>query len=137
MDGPAAWARGRLPDGDGRVVSLDVNGLSLDCVVPAGEGEPEGATSFGLLAASLSACTAMSVRTFLQRWRVEPGEVEVEVAFRPGVAPTMDRRVTVEGEVGPDLREQLAGEVDNTPVTRLLRDALTIRTVLVTGGPPA
>jgi putative redox protein len=45
----------------------------------------------------------------------------------------LDRRVTVDGEVGTDLREQLAGVVDSTPVTVLLRDAVTIRTVLTTG----
>jgi putative redox protein len=41
--------------------------------------------------------------------------------------------VSVQGIVGTDLREQLAVEIDNTPVTRLLRDALTIRTTLTTG----
>ena len=138
MGEPNVWSVARLATGEGRSAGVTVNGFALDCEIPSDPGpEPEGATPFGLLAGSLSACTAMSVRTFLQRWRIEPGEVEVQVAFRPGVAPTMERRVTVEGEVGPDLREQLAGEVDNTPVTRLLRDALTIRTVLVTGGPPA
>ena len=35
MDKPAVWARGRLADGDGRVVCLDVNGLSVDCTVSA------------------------------------------------------------------------------------------------------
>jgi putative redox protein len=75
----------------------------------------------------------MSVRTFLKRWRIDPGEVTVHVAFRPGSPPMMDRRVTVGADVDPDLREQLAVEVDHTPVTVLLRDALTIRTVLTTG----
>ena len=45
----------------------------------------------------------------------------------------LDRRVTVDGEVGRDLREQLAAVVDSTPVTVLLRDAVTIRTALATG----
>jgi putative redox protein len=45
----------------------------------------------------------------------------------------LERHVTVGAAVEPDLREQLAAEVDNTPVTRLLRDAIPIRTVLNTG----
>jgi putative redox protein len=45
----------------------------------------------------------------------------------------LDRRVTVDGAVSTDLREQLAGVVDSTPVTVLLRDAVTIRTELTTG----
>lgn len=128
------WSTARLADGDGRDADVDVNGFTLSCAIPADAGpEPEGATPFGLLAASLSSCTVMSVRTFLQRWRIEPGEVTVRVAVRSGAAPMLERRVTVDAVVGQDLREQLAAEVDNTPVTRLLRDAIPIRTVLDTG----
>jgi putative redox protein len=131
---PNVWSTARVPDGDGRIAGLTVNGFELECEVPLHpEPEPEGATPFGLLAGSLSACTAMSVRTFLQRWRIEPGEVSVHVAFHPSSPPLMERRVHVEAEVDPDLREQLATEVDHTPVTVLLKDALTIRTVLTTG----
>lgn len=134
MGEPNVWSSAKLPDGDGRSAGVTVNGYELSCEIPLDpEPEPAGATPFGLLAGSLSACTAMSVRTFLQRWRVDPGEVVVDVAFRPGRPPMMERRVTVEAEVGPDLREQLAIEVDHTPVTALLRDALTIRTQLTTG----
>jgi putative redox protein len=114
-----------------------VNGFEMPCDVPLDDvPEPTGATPFGLLAGSLAACTAMSVRTFLHRWQIEPGEVEVRVAVRAGQPPMMDRRVVVQGEVDRDLREQLAGEIATTPVTRLLRDAVTIRTVLTTGTTP-
>ena len=134
MGEPNVWSTAHLPDGDGRSAGVNVNGYELSCEIPLdAEPEPAGATPLGLLAGSLSACTAMSVRTFLQLWRIDPGHVTVHVAFRPGSPPMMDRRVTVEAEVDPDLREQLAGVVDRTPVTVLLRDALTIRTVLTTG----
>jgi putative redox protein len=113
---------------------MSVNGLELTCAVPDDTGaEPPGATPFGLLAASLSACTAMSVRTFLQRWRIAPGAVTVRVGVHQTTPPMLDRRVTVDCEVGPDLREQLASVVNSTPVTVLLRDAVTIRTELTTG----
>jgi putative redox protein len=131
---PNVWSTATLPDGDGRVAGLSVNGFALDCEIPLHtEPEPEGATPFGLLAGSLSSCTAMSVRTFLQRWRIEPGEVSVHVAFHPSSPPIMERRVHVEAAIEPDLREQLAAEVAHTPVTVLLKEALTIRTVLTTG----
>jgi hypothetical protein len=75
----------------------------------------------------------MSVRTFLQRWGVSSGEVSVRVAVRAeGVAPVLERHVTVGCVVEPDLRRQLAAEVDSTPVTRLLRDSVPIRTVITT-----
>ena len=75
----------------------------------------------------------MSVRTFLRTWRVEAGEVQVRVAFVAASPPVMHREVTVPADVGLDLREQLAHAVDGTPVTVLLRDSITIRTVLTTG----
>ncbi len=134
MGEPNVWSVARLPDTAARRADVSVNGFELPCEVPADDvPEPTGATPFGMLAGSLAACTAMSVRTFLHRWRVDPGEVEVRVAVRGEQPPMMDRRVVVQGEVDRDLREQLAVEIDNTPVTRLLRDAVTIRTVLTTG----
>jgi putative redox protein len=44
----------------------------------------------------------------------------------------LERHVTVDCVVEPDLRRQLAAEVDSTPVTRLLRDSVPIRTVITT-----
>lgn len=133
MDGPAAWARGRLPDDDGRVVSLDINGQALDCIVPADDAEPEGATAFGLLAAALSSCTAMSVRTFLHRFDLPRAAVEVDVALESGPSPVLHRRVALAADLDPDARAQLAAVVDSTPVTVLLRDAIVIVTRLEVG----
>lgn len=127
---PAVWAHGRLADGDGRVVDLDVNGELIECVVPPGDVEPEGATSFGLLAGALSACTAMSVRSFLHQWQLA-GDITVDVAFDAGSPPVLRRKVAVSGpafDLG--LREQLAVVVDNTPVTLMLRDAIVVVTRL-------
>ena len=128
------WSIARLADGDCRDAAVEVNGFGLSCSIPLDDRpEPTGATPFGLLAASLSACTVMSARTFLQRWQVTPGEVSVRVAIRPGgAAPVLERHVTVAGAVDPDLRQQLVAELNSTPVTRLLRDSIPIRTVLIT-----
>lgn len=128
------WSIARLADGDCRDAAVDVNGFELSCTIPLDpEPEPTGATPFGLLAASLSSCTVMSVRTFLQRWQVPAGEVTVRVAVRAGGStPMLDRHVTVAAVVEPDLRGQLAAELDATPVTRLLRDAVPIRTTITT-----
>jgi putative redox protein len=134
MGAANTWSTARLSDGAGRAVDVDVNGLGIPCEVPVdAEPEPAGATPFGLLAGSLSACTAMSVRTFLQRWHVRPGDVDVRVAFRAGSPPVMHRHVTVAAAVDRDLREQLSAALDSTPVTVLLRDSLTITTRLTTG----
>ncbi|MEJ2871241.1 OsmC family protein [Actinomycetospora sp. OC33-EN08] len=129
MDAPV-WARGSLACDGTRTVSLDVNGQDIACLVPDHESEPDGVSTFGLLAASLSACTAMSVRTFLERWQVTVQDVEVDVGFSAGRPPTLHRRVGVRAALDADLREQLAGVVDSTPVTVLLRDGITIVTRL-------
>lgn len=134
MGDPNVWSVACLPTPESDAADLSVNGFELSCAVPDGTAdEPPGATPFGLLAASLSACTAMSVRTFLQRWHIDPGAVTVRVGFHPITPPMLDRQVTVDSEVSTELREQLAAVVDSTPVTVLLRDAVTIRTVLTTG----
>jgi putative redox protein len=134
MSAANTWSRAVLADDEGRSVAVDVNGFELACDVPVDpEPDPGGPTPMGLLAASLSACTAMSARTFLQRWQRAPGEISVRVAVVPGPEPALLREVRVGGAVEPDLREQLAAVVDGTPVTVLLRQSLTIRTVLRTG----
>lgn len=137
MDAPAVWARGHLPDGDGRVVSVDVNGLPVSCTVPADDSVPEGATSYGLLAAALSSCTAMSVRTFLQRWEASGTAVEVDVSFESVHPPVLHRRVRLAADLDEDERRQLSAVVDSTPVTILLRDALVIVTRLDVSAPTA
>jgi putative redox protein len=131
---PNVWSVAHLPTPESDAADLSVNGFELSCAVPDDSGsEPPGATPFGLLAASLSACTAMSVRTFLQRWHIDPGAVTVRVGVHAGPPPMLDRHVTVASDVGADLRQQLAAVVGSTPVTVLLRDAVTIRTELTTG----
>ena len=136
MGAANTWSTAVLTDDGGRSVAVDVNGFALSCDVPVDpEPNPGGPTPMGLLAASLSACTAMSVRTFLRRWRCDPGEVSVRVAVLPGPEPALLREVRVAAFVDPDLREQLAAVVDGTPVTVLLVRSLTVRTVLRTGDP--
>jgi len=74
MSAANTWSRAVLADDGTRSVTVDVNGFELACDVPVDpEPDPGGPTPMGLLAASLSACTAMSVRTFLTRWQRTPG----------------------------------------------------------------
>jgi len=131
------WSTAFLPDEDTRSATVSVNGYGLSCDVPVDpEPDPGAPTPMGLLAASLSACTAMSVRTFLRRWQSPPGEVHVRVSVLPGPEPALHREVHVHGAVEHELREQLAAVVDSTPVTTLLRASLAIRTVLPIGTSP-
>lgn len=132
MSTPGVWATAQLAAGAGRSAEVDVNGYELPCEIPLDDREPPtGPTSFGLLAAALSTCTAMSARTFLQTWHVAPEQVDVHVAFQTGPPTVLMRRVTLAATVPVELREQLAAIIDSTPVTVLLRDSLPIVTEIV------
>ena len=134
MPTPKVWAEAALPAGPGRSADVIINGYALACEELLDDAEqPGGPTAFGLLAASLSACTAMSARTFLERWRLDPTTVAVRVAFQVGRPPVLYRRVTVDASLAVELREQLAAVVDTTPVTVLLRDSVPIRTEIISG----
>jgi putative redox protein len=131
---PNDWAEAALPAGPGRSADVIINGYALACEIPLDDaGAPTGPTAFGLLAASLSACTAMSARTFLERWRQDPSTVAVHVAVQAGRTPVLHRRVTVDAALSVDLREQLAAVVDTTPITVLLRDSVPILTEITSG----
>lgn len=132
MTTPRVWATAQLAAGTGRAAEVDVNGYELPCEIPFDDHQvPTGPTSFGLLAAALSACTAMSARTFLQTWQMAPDHVDVRVAFETGPPAVLHRRVTLAAAPPVELREQLAAVVDTTPVTVLLRESLTIVTEIV------
>ena len=63
-------------------------------------------------------------------WYVQVGTKQHTLG--PDEQVAVERHVTVGCVVEPDLRRQLAAEVDSTPVTRLLRDSVPIRTVITT-----
>ncbi len=129
VETPMVRAVARVTAGPGRSADLAIDGYAIECEVPVDDTAAASApTPFGLLAASLSACTAMSARTFLERWEVGPTAVRVEVQARGGPDALVDRHVVVAAPLSVGLREQLAAVVDSTPVTVLLRDSLTIRT---------
>jgi putative redox protein len=131
---PNDWAEAALPAGPGRSADVIINGYALACEIPLDEADaPGGPTAFGLLAASLSACTAMSARTFLGRWRQDPSTVAVHIAVQPGRPSVLRRRVTVAALLSVELREQLAAIVDTIPITVLLRDSVPILTEIASG----
>lgn len=134
MTRPRIWAESFLEPGPGRRADVNINGYPLECEITSDDArEPRGPTAFGLLAASLSACTAMSARTFLERWGIAPSATTVHVGFEDGSPPVMHRHVTVTAALSVDMREQLAAVVDSTPVTVLIRDGIPIRTRITTG----
>src|SRR3712207_8734052 len=82
---------------------------------------PEGVTAFGLLAASLSSCTAMSVRTFLHRFELDSATVEVDVALEAGPPPVLHRRGGPAAALDPHARAPLAAVGGPSPGAGRLR----------------
>ena len=94
-------------------------------------GADAGPSPFGLLLASLGACTAITLRMYAERkgWRLT--DVQVRLFYRwKGDKPVIDRSVTLTGELDDTQRARIAEIAEKTPVTRALKSGVDIRTML-------
>lgn len=85
-------------------------------------GSDTGPDPLELLAASLAACTAITIEMYAARKEWELGAVEVDVEYqseRPGQARYMVE-ITVPAELSDDQRERLGVIAGRCPVHRLL-----------------
>lgn len=116
--------------------------LTLDEPVALG-GADSGPTPYDLLAASLGACTAMTLRMYAGRKALELGRIEVSVAHDRvhaedcaeceglvGRIDRFERVIAVEGPVAPGLEAKLLEIADKCPVHRTLEAASVVVTRL-------
>jgi putative redox protein len=118
--------------GPGYPVDLHVGGHDLRADEPTDIGGTDtGPAPFGLLAASLAACTAITLRMYAERksWPLERVQVRVEVTEDDGQQQA-ERVVRLDGALDEDQRSRLLEIAERTPVTKTLKRALTIRTRL-------
>lgn len=93
----------------------------------AGGGDA-GPSPFGLLLASLGACTAITLRMYAERKQWTLGAIEVRLAYRrQGETPAIERRLTLAG-LDAAQRARCAEIAEKTPVTRALKRGIEIRT---------
>jgi putative redox protein len=92
-------------------------------------GGDAGPAPYGLLAASLAACTSITLRMYADRkgWQLGPVHVDVAVV-REGDTEYMQR--TIKLSVSAEHRTRLAEIAEKTPVTKTLRRSLEIRTTV-------
>lgn|SRR5690348_1555342 len=104
----------------------------------AGGGGDAGPPPFGLLLASLGACTAMTLQMYAERkgWDVAGMRIDLVMIAGPEAA-RIERTITLGPTVSDEQRARLAEIAEKTPVTKAVRGGLPIATQVTTSAAPA
>ena len=110
--------------------TIDVAGRTIIADEPADNGGKDaGLAPYDLLTASLSACTAITLRMYAERkgWPLTGADVEVHF-YREGEREKIARTITLHGELTGEQITRLGDISERTPVTKTLKNGLDIST---------
>ena len=96
---------------------------------PGNGGKDVGPAPYDLLLASLSACTAITLRMYAERkgWDLKGADVALHF-YRVEEKEIVDRVVTLTGDLDEAQITRLMDVCERTPVTKTLKNGLTINT---------
>ena len=104
--------------------------LVADEPVALGGGDA-GVAPYGLLVASLAACTSITLRMYAERKGWELGEIHVDLEMiRDGDAETIARKISFGAALSEEQRQRLGEIADKTPVTKTLKRSIAITTTV-------
>ena len=117
---------------DQYATTLHVAGRTLIADEPeANGGKDAGLAPYDFLLSSLAACTAITLRMYADHKGWPLNGIDVALHFyREGEKEIIDRIVTLDGDLLPEQRERLLQVTERTPVTKTLKQGLTIATTL-------
>jgi putative redox protein len=134
---PIARARGTTrPANYAVAISAGRHELSAD-EPPLRGGADSGPSPYELVLSGLVACTAITLRMYAQRKDWNLARVQVEALFvRQAQASHIERRLRLEGDLGPDQIARLLEIAERTPVTLTLKEGVQIHTKLGSASDP-
>jgi putative redox protein len=101
-------------------------------------GTDTGASPYGLLLASLGACTSITLRMYAERKQWELGTIKVALRHRKddAGADLIERDLTFSAPLTAEQRARLAEIVEKTPVTKTIKAGAPIQTRFLDGTEP-
>lgn len=121
---------------DKYLVAIDASGHALVADEPQSNGGADkGAAPYDLLLASLGACTAITLRMYTDRkgWDLERVHVDLHYGH-DGKAESIQRRLTLDGNLDNDQCARIVEIAEKTPVTLTLKRSMPIVTELASPG---